>query len=273
MFSNLMKARQIEPGSNVEPEILEGVEQKTVALLREVQTFVSIGENGVDVDTVASDIREKLEAILRLLLVVKRYSETRSRDLSEIANRLAAVLEDEPCSWEILFSWAFTHNLGSAVRAEDAAERSRTWIDEWLLGKLIATTLQDSGTEESAAWHAVAILKLLITRQNWMKIDPSENNKVLEVLLSLLADGDVQNYLMVNRYQDVLWFNKEAFDRLLDWMMVLSTISVMAESEVFDEDTDNQLTIDYGVIKALKNAEVLSDYQLDKLIEVTSTSK
>jgi len=45
-------------------------------------------------------------------------------------------------------------------------------------------------------------------------VPASEPNRAYQVLQSLLRDNEVQRFLQVNRYQDVLWFNGEAFEEL-----------------------------------------------------------
>ncbi len=56
--------------------------------------------------------------------------------------------------WGTLFSWVFVHSLGRIVSDDDAAATTRSWIDEWLLGRLIARVLHDLGLEEHKAEKA-----------------------------------------------------------------------------------------------------------------------
>ena len=43
---------------------------------------------------------------------------------------------------------------------------------------------------------------------------------------SLLSDSDALNYLGVNRYQDILWFNKEAFEDLMWWLFIIAAVEI-----------------------------------------------
>jgi hypothetical protein len=49
---------------------------------------------------------------------------------------------------------------------------------------------------------------------------------------SWLAVPEIQQFLGVNRYKDVLWFNKEAFDEFSWWMSVISLIARSGEKDV-----------------------------------------
>jgi hypothetical protein len=104
-------------------------------------------------------------------------------------------------------------------------EISRSWIDEWLLGKMITSTLVEMGLDERTSWRSVNLIKLLVKHSNWCKLT-RENE--FENFQALLADHEVQEYLGFNRYQDILWLNKESFDDLLWWTFVISFIEIQS---------------------------------------------
>ena len=113
---------------------------------------------------------------------------------------------------------------------------SRSWIDEWLLGKIIAGTLRDLGLDNGTAWWAVTTIKILTSHQRWFEMQTVEKKeRVYRVLESWLKDDEVQQFLQVNRYQDVLWFNKEAFEQLLWWMLLLAVVKSNAYGHGIEE--------------------------------------
>jgi hypothetical protein len=80
----------------------------------------------------------------------------------------------------------------------------------------------------------------------------------------------VRGVLQVNRYQGILWFNKEAFEELLAWMMRIAAINVIADKNLSSDEARNQIAGHYQVIRKLKKAELKSEYQVEKLLEGTS---
>src|SRR5262249_33942895 len=133
-------------------------------------------------------------------------------------------LGEDPATWGSLFGWLFVHGLGKIAGGANFAQQSRTWIDEWLLGRILAGALQQLGLDEMAARQGVLVIKLLTTQQRWFAVEAGEKKRGYQVLEALLRDGDVHQFLQVNRYRDVLWFNKEAFEQLLWWLLLVAVL-------------------------------------------------
>ncbi len=116
--------------------------------------------------------------------------------------------ETDPVSWGILFTWIFAHPLGKIVSPEDYAARSRAWLDEWLLGRVIAETLIALGGTDAE----VALVKALIGRQTtWFSADAAAT------LRDWLGDAELAQIMGVNRYQGILWYDQPGLARLVDW--------------------------------------------------------
>jgi glycosidase len=231
MFRYLLDARGDEPT----PPALAEAEEKMTRLLRAVKEFT--GGSG-DEAAAARAVREELEALLRL--------------------PAADLLEDD-ARWFALFGWLFTHALGRGADTPDPAEASRSWIDEWLLGRTLAAAFTELGQDDGAAWWSVGIVKLLTTHQGWSAAAPDEPLNAFNLLTRLLSDADVRNFLQVNRHQDALWFNDEAFDQLLDWLLAVELLQhgSTAVEEVLP------------VIEALRRAKEASGYRIERLLEET----
>src|SRR6185503_5763980 len=69
-FGRLYAARIKQPDQTLDTELLDQVEQRTVALLQGIKAFA--GAEG-DEATVAQDIRRTLEAVLQLLVLQSRF--------------------------------------------------------------------------------------------------------------------------------------------------------------------------------------------------------
>jgi glycosidase len=82
---------------------------------------------------------------------------------------------------------------------------------------------------------------------------------------ALFADADAQQLLQVNEYQGVVYFNQEAFDRLLWWLLAVAVIDVTANPDAVADDVPAAIVAAYEVIEALQDAEAVSGYQVEKL--------
>jgi len=263
MFQRLMDARVTQPDGQLDMSLVDEVEEKTAHLLSEAKQLT--GGTG-DEAAISRDIRRKLEAILQLPALESRYATTRSSKYKSAANYLSETLHDDPVTWGGVLSWLFVHSLGKILTEVDYEGQSRSWIDEWLLGKIITGVLRDLGLDDVRAWHTVTVVKLLTTHQRWFETQVSEKTPAYQTLESWLRDSEVQGFLQVNRYQDVLWFNQEAFEQLLWWMLLVATIGLNAEPDRSTTEMTEEIVQCYDIIQQLRQAEQQSEYQVEKLL-------
>jgi len=258
-----MDARVTQPDGQLDMSLVDEVEEKTAHLLSEAKQLT--GGTG-DEAAISRDIRRKLEAILQLPALESRYATTRSSKYKSAANYLSETLHDDPVTWGGVLSWLFVHSLGKILTEVDYEGQSRSWIDEWLLGKIITGVLRDLGLDDVRAWHTVTVVKLLTTHQRWFEKQVSEKTPAYQTLESWLRDSEVQGFLQVNRYQDVLWFNQEAFEQLLWWMLLVATIGLNAEPDRSTTEMTEEIVQCYDIIQQLRQAEQQSEYQVEKLL-------
>jgi hypothetical protein len=162
-------------------------------------------------------------------------------------------------------------------------------MDEWLLGKLVAGALQDLGLDEAQAWWAVGTIKILISHQDWHKLEASPTDsppaeagqagtdadtragaqaeRAYATLVSWLRDPEVQQFLQVNRYGGLLWFNHESFTQLLGWMLTVAAVDISADAERSQDEIAGDLVACHDIVHRLQQAEESSEYQVVKLME------
>jgi hypothetical protein len=152
------------------------------------------------------------------------------------------------------------------VNQKEFAEQSRSWIDEWRLGETIVGVLMDLGQEETAAWRSVTVIKLLTRHQHWFEVPASAQNPPYQVLELLLKDGEVQQFLQVNRYNDILWFNGEAFDELRGWLLPVAAVEIISDPLRSPSEIVKEIERCNGILQKWEEAEKGSEYQVEKLL-------
>jgi len=231
----------------------------------------------------ASRIRRSLEACLELGLAGRRgaLALLGQRQARQLDRELEPLASDRTYGLGALLAWVFVRELGAIVTAEDAAQRSRSWIDEWLLGKLIAGVLRELGLEEGRAWRAVALVKVLTEHQRWFESSEGRLDSPYRVLERLLADTEVQQFLHVHRHEGILWFNQESFGELLRGLLAVAVIDALAaaagagsaagagggaSAEASSQAAARQILERYELVRRLRAAERQSGYQLEGLL-------
>jgi glycosidase len=230
-------------------------QQKMAHLIREITTVI-------DCETDDQSLAEKTCTELEAVLFLPKSTILPKKALSLVAP------EDDPHHWSLLFSWLFTHDLGTILcEGEDSIEQSRSLFDEWLLGKIIIQTIVELDSTPDQAEGYVNLLKILIAYQNWFKKIPTKKKKMVSLLKTWLEDPEIQKYLRVNRYNGVLWFNKEAFDKLTQGLLTIAIISITTDPDLSNEQVSTGASDAYKFIRRLRKASEKSEYQVIKLLE------
>jgi hypothetical protein len=215
--------------------------------------------------TVAAEARATLDRLLRLPAEVP----------ASLAPIITALNADDTglALWGGLYGWLMVRALGQMN--DGVPGQGRSWIDEWLLGRLINEALQGAGVREMRAAQAVTAVKLA-TGQDAL-FTGAGRERAIDLLEALLADPDAQQLINVNAFQGVVWFNQEGFEALAQWLVMLAQVQPEAEAAtVPDADTPamaadavatepSALSARYEAIAALWNASQTAGYQIDKL--------
>ena len=170
--------------------------------------------------------------------------------------------DSNPRNWGVLLGWLAVHRLGMIISPHEFAEISRSWVDEWLLNKLIATTLGDVGLDERSAWQSVHLIKLLVSQTHWW-LEAGEG-QVYQLMLSVFSDAEAQQYLGVNRYQDILWYNREAFEDFTWWLFIIAVVNIISTQP--PEQVAQAIVNCFTDIQRILKATVSSNYQVEKLL-------
>lgn len=265
MLRYLVRARVLLVDEQLDVEAVNQAESKVLRLLRAVKGFT--GGKG-DAQEITSELIGKLSALLQVLVLGKRFLLPRSRKYKAAQALVHSTLDGDESAWGVMLGWLFTHQLGRIVSDDNYVQVSRGWMDEWMLDKLLAQAMQGVGASEERARHGAELVKVLIGQQKWYSVEGSKKRKPLRVLQSWLGDLEVQQLLGVNRYQGVLWFNKEAFEQFAGWMMALAAVEISADPQFEEGRIVEQIVAAYEIIKKLIASAEKAEYQVERLLDV-----
>jgi glycosidase len=263
MFQWLIDNRVRKADDTILPQVQEEVLEKTTRLFTNISEFL---QQDVDEQALAERLTAELEILLSLSILAERYPRPRSRKYKAALKYLKDGFGEGDTQWPTLLGWLFVHSLGQVTSPKAVPTQSRSWIDEWLLGKIIAQTISDIGIDENTAWYAVSLIKVITTHQHWhLKLDP-KRRRAHALLERLLRDTEAQGYLQVNRYQGVLWFNKETFETLLWWLYVVAIINTASNPGTTAEEISEEVMTCFEIVQKVLKAAEDSGYRLDETL-------
>ncbi len=264
----LMAQRVTAAGRLPDEEVLAEVERRAADLWQGIAEFT--GSSG-NVQDLARETRAAVAAALQLPVLGQRFPLAGEPRYQAAATMILDHLGTDPAAWATLLGWILVHPLGKMQRPEGDPDLSRSWMDEWRLGRLLAGVLRDLGLDEGAAWRSVNSINVLVKHQAWCRASDAGEERAYPALVSWLKDGDTQRFLHVNRHEGILWFNRESFEQLLAWMMTIAAVRITAGAE--RDDSVARAVVDcYGVVERLQAAAEASEYQVVKLMEAARLS-
>jgi len=226
---------------------------------------------------IAGRSRAELAAIGRLAELPARLRRTRSKPAREAAEGIVAQLALDPISGPVLAIWSLLHGMGrladGAVDAGMVAPTSRAWLDELRLGPVIAGAFRALGYDEARAWEAVDLVRVFITLPRSSTVGGGPRRRLERLVAAWLADEDVRPFIRINRWEGIAWFNREAFEQLAAWMLVLDALEATADDTRSATEVGVALAESHRLQAALRAAGESSGYQIDRLVAETKPAR
>lgn len=131
------------------------------------------------------------------------------------------------------------------------------------------------GMDHHTASRTLDAMHLVCCLEQWQGFETPQ-----QALQSWFTNDEMLRFLGVNRYQDVLWFKKEAFSEFLWWLFALWMLKRLAQGTGRPEPQDakanakreKEITAAYRWIEQLKALEEKSGYQVEKLLKAELSS-
>jgi hypothetical protein len=252
ILGRLLRARPSRRGRTpLRPDVglLNDIEEKFLRFAHAAKQFS--GGTGDEI-ALAKQVRREIETLLQL----PTRRAPRVKGFAPALKRMQSQMKDD-AAWATMSAWTFVHAVAQVQGNGDYIEQSHRWLDEWMLGKLIARALQDFSLTEAQARQVVAAVKLMTKQQRWFALQARKASRARLVLDAWFDDDETRRFLQINRYNNVDWFNKEAFETLIGWMLTVAFVSIKKPKEIVAA---------YEVVKALRAAEKKSKERVDKLL-------
>jgi hypothetical protein len=209
--------------------------------------------------------KKGLETIRLISIKEEELKAKRLAKYSLANNYLISGFSKSKNNFFILLLWLLLHNLGGYSKGNTSGEYSRSLIEEWNLTNYLENILVECGLGNEDAPRVIQAVKFIIAKQDWAINVFS--NEPYSIVQNWLTDDQIRSFIGVNRYKDILWFNKESFDSLLwamfavSWSLSGSDLDKSLSSHIQD------MILTFENIKKIKKAELKSEYQLTKLMD------
>ncbi len=219
-----------------------------------------------------SELRDDIIALFSSCLTIHGVLDHQvpgaGKKAKEIVTSLHKPLKKEKGRWVTLLAWALCSQTGRLSNRDEYTVQSLSWLEELQLYKPVADTLRNMHTGESESQNLQLLLRIGITHQDWYEVTKKES--LQGIMKNWFADPEVQNFLRVNRYQEVLWYNREAFNDFIWWMAVLALCKHAADPATDSTSLTEVILHLKEITTELRKIDEKSGYKFDKLFELAT---
>ena len=147
---------------------------------------------------------------------------------------------------------------------------------EWDLIEQLREVVSHLDSSEDLPSYWEGLVRVLVAHHNWWRYagTGAENAgeiAALPIMEQLLADTVVERFLGIHVHEGVTWFNKEAFEIMVEWLLVVGAWhelsgAIAAGSRVGWKRIVAEMETMTAVYRRWKQAETASGYRVDRLL-------
>jgi len=157
---------------------------------------------------------------------------------------------------EILYTYVM---LNCCLTSFSSAGNKESLFGELLLPNLLIEIYKEAGHNVEKIFEEASLIQALLSKQTLIcRKNIFAGGKENIFISELINNGEVSSYIMLNEFNKVIYFNKERFESIIDWIFVLSFISNV-RSQLKDSQTDASSKL--KVKKKNSNTLILADFE------------
>jgi len=246
--------------------LLDEAAEKMTALVNGITQKTGANQNR---EELARGLRRQMELLLAIPAPDSLFPMPVRGAYAQALKYIQGGLADRMDRWVLLLTGLFLHDIGKLAGTEDYENQSLSWIEEWQITRSLVDVAQQMGVSPSEVWKLPVLLRLLIGKQRWY--ERTGVLSVQQIMQNWLSDPEIQRFLGVNRYQDILWFSHEAFQELVWWMVTVSVMEASANPQFTLAHFLETILGSYEIAMQMLAAEEESDFQVNRLIIALGT--
>jgi glycosidase len=252
----------IQAGNGLPPSITAEAREKLSAFLQGIEraTHQSLHQFDLALET-------SLKGLQTVIALPALPAEARQSHMKKLENASAYLANSfAGLRQHTLLAWTLFGQVGLGSLQGSPELLSLAWADEWQLYKTFAALLRKLGNDEAEANHAIKALKLLTTQHDWYR--QIGNQTTAEIVKSWLTVPEILDFLHVNRFEDVLWYDHDAMLDFAWWMTMVAYLDAEMNPQATSSSSSEVLMGAYTLLQEILQADESSEYQIEKLLDL-----
>jgi glycosidase len=260
-FDYLISQKRTSIKSFINPKVLAESRKKMDGFTQGI--FKMTGEDQSK-DLVILQTSKLLEFVLSIPVFENKFVSIKNLELRTLITSFQEEFEMDEEKWFTSFSYIFISSISDLIDSDDPQFLTQSWFDEFQFARIIRELGASYQYSDAKQNTFVQTIYTLMGIKGWYKkFSPDQFN---DWLRSLLGHQYIQQFLNINRYQGVLWFNAERFELLTWWLFAVAIIEVGSDPKISTVSLMEKFISLNQVRQELLSKMKNSEYRVDKLL-------
>ncbi|MFA6439647.1 MAG: alpha-amylase family glycosyl hydrolase [Bacteriovoracaceae bacterium] len=156
--------------------------------------------------------------------------------------------------------YKFAYDCRTVISEQQASHGATDVFGQLQLDTIFKRILADNGEQYGTAENLTLLLNIIL-RHHQQIVDSTPD--ALSLVETVLGDFDTANFIDVNQYQDIWYYNKEQFETVIQWYLTIHSIFGLQSSTSTTRFSDAA-----KILHQINSASEASGYQVEKLKEL-----
>jgi len=236
ILNNFVKACIAGDNEEIQKDVrIKFIDNKYYRLLSTINSHLNLNQ---DIKPILKNFDREISTVRKLNHLLDLYFSREENPLN--INLHKAVVTNKARNYKedsILFiMWLVISNIGQMFEDEGDINK-RNYINKILLDTPIRKILKKLGRGEYDIFRSMLLINILQEINTGLielfctvkDAEQKNNSNKIELgcIIKLLTDENVKLFIGVNEYQNIVYYSKENFEELLDWLLTISILEKM----------------------------------------------
>lgn len=255
---NYSKQTKVIPDMRSIREVLDG---KVYQYLKGISELTG----GIrDFISLKNEIVATVIVILQIPNLGEHLSSPGTKQIQGIIKAFVDSTQNNLSRWYTLIAWALLGKIGNMAIGNKSIDTTLAWLEDWKLDQPLVEKLRTANVSEQDAQKFRYILRIAILHQDWLV--KYRDLSIEELLETLFNSIEIRDFLKVNYFKDILWYDRDAFEELMWWMQITPMINEQTRPNSIRTNLAEIILQTEEIIKKIRVLHKQSDCQVDKLL-------
>lgn len=181
-------------------------------------------------EIIFTKVIKNLEFLLSINLIDQKFVSFKTSSLYDHILSIQKQFSDDQEAWVIAFSHIIVDCILNSNKFNNNKSQKQSWFEEWDFSSIIKDFAAEFQFDRE---HQERISELVFLSLEFSEWFTSASKKPFQSWFNTILDQpEVQQFLLVNKFKEEVWFNKERFELLSWWIFFIALMEIVSDPKI-----------------------------------------